>query len=76
MSDSHVQYISDSQGDVTGVILPIQLWRDILSELEMQHLFKSDTMRQRLLEAKKRTAGIPLSSAITDLGLVIDLGLE
>ncbi|MBD2230672.1 prevent-host-death protein [Phormidium tenue] len=58
MNDPQVQYVSDDQGEVTGVILSIQLWRDILSELETQHLLKSETMRQRLLAAKQRSTGV------------------
>jgi hypothetical protein len=69
MNDSTVQYISDDQGEVTGVILPIQLWQDILSELETQHLMKSDRMWQRLLEAKQRTQGIDFDTAVSQLGL-------
>lgn len=69
MNDSTVQYISDDQGEVTGVILPIHLWQDILSELETQHLMKSDRMWQRLLEAKQRTQGIALDTAVSQLGL-------
>jgi len=69
MNDSPVQYISDEQGEVTSVILPIQLWQDILSELETQHLMKSDIMWQRLLEAKRRTQGIACDAALDQLGL-------
>lgn len=69
MNDPQVQYVSDDQGEVTGVILSIQLWRDILSELETQHLLKSETMRQRLLVARQRSSGIAFDSAITELGL-------
>jgi hypothetical protein len=69
MNESQVQYISDDQGEVTGVILPIQLWRDIVSELETQHLMKSDAMWQRLIEAKRRAEGIPFDTAINQLGL-------
>lgn len=69
MNDSQVQYISDEHGEVTGVILPIQLWQDILSELETQHLMKSDTMWQRLLEANQRTQGIAPDAAFDQLGL-------
>ncbi len=69
MNESQVQYISDDQGEVTGVILPIQLWRDIVSELETQHLMKSDAMWQRLIEAKRRNEGIPFDTAVNQLGL-------
>jgi hypothetical protein len=69
MNDLQVQYVSDEQGEVTSVILSIELWRDILSELETQHLLKSDTMRQRLTIAKQRTSGIAFNTAIAELGL-------
>jgi hypothetical protein len=69
MSDPDVQYISDEQGEVTGVIVPIQTWKDILSELETQHLLQSDTMRQRLFEAKQRTEGITFETVLTELEL-------
>lgn len=69
MNDSQVQYISADQGEVTGVILPIQLWQDILSELKTQHLMKGDTMWQRLLEAKHRNRRIVFDSAMSQLGL-------
>ena len=69
MNDSQVQYVSDDQGEVTGVILPIQLWRDILSELETQHLMKSDAMWQRLVEAKHRTGGLAFDTVVDQLGL-------
>ncbi|MFQ4137877.1 prevent-host-death protein [Nodosilinea sp. PGN35] len=69
MIDPQVQYVSDDQGEVTGVILSIQLWRELLSELETQHLLKSETMRQRLLDARKRSTGVAFDTAIAELGL-------
>ncbi|MGG6239719.1 prevent-host-death protein [Nodosilinea sp. AN01ver1] len=69
MLDPQVQYISNDKGEVTGVILPVQLWQSILGELETQHLLKSDAMRQRLLEAKQRGEGIAFETALTQLGL-------
>ncbi len=58
MNDPQVQYVSDDQGRVTGVIPSIQLWRDILSELETQHLLNSEAMRQRLLDTRQRSTGV------------------
>ena len=69
MNDPQGHYVSDDQGQVTGVILSIQLWRDILSELETQHLLKRETMGQRLLDARKRSAGIAFDTAIAEPGL-------
>ena len=68
-TQASVQYISNEQGDVTGVIVPINVWQDLMSELETQHLLKSDRMRQRLLEARDRTEGLSLDEAVEDLGL-------
>ncbi len=40
-----VQYISDENKNVTGVIVPIDLWKEIQSEKETAYLFKSETMK-------------------------------
>ncbi|MEO1070427.1 MAG: prevent-host-death protein [Cyanobacteria bacterium J06638_6] len=69
MNDPQVQYVSDDQGEVSGVILSILLWRDILSELETQHLLKSEAMRQRLLDARKRSTGVAFDAVIAELDL-------
>lgn len=58
------QYISDEQGNVQSVIVPIQLWQEILAERETAYLFKSETMKQRLLEAKERQYGISFDEAL------------
>lgn len=49
-----VQYISDDEGRAVGVIVPIELWRQIESERETSYLLKSKTMKKRLLDAKRR----------------------
>ncbi|MEB3231953.1 MAG: hypothetical protein VKJ64_13160 [Leptolyngbyaceae bacterium] len=67
--EESVQYISNQQGNITGVIVPIDVWQDLISELETQHLLKSKTMRQRLLEAGNREGGISLNQAIEQLDL-------
>ena len=69
MSESDVQYISDNQGDLKGVLVPIELWREITSELETTYLFKSEAMKQRLLKAKNRKGGIPFEEALEKLGI-------
>jgi antitoxin YefM len=63
------QYISDENGNTTGVIVPIQLWQEIISERETAYLLKSKTMKKRLLEAKKRQEGIPFEIAREKLGI-------
>ena len=60
MSMTEIQYISDESGNTVGVIVPIELWREIESERETAYLLKSENMKRRLLEAKDRQDGIPL----------------
>jgi antitoxin YefM len=58
-----IQYIADGNNNITGVIVPIELWREIQSEKETAYLLKSETMKKRLLDAKKRKKGIPFAEA-------------
>jgi guanylate kinase len=64
-----VQYVSDQNGNLTGVFLPIEVWRELESELETRYLLQSDVMKQRLLEARQREEGIPLEEALEKLGV-------
>ena len=66
---NQIQYISDDQNNVTGVIVPIDLWREIESEKETAYLLKSETMKKRLFEAKDRKEGIPFDEACKKLGV-------
>ena len=63
-----VQYISDENKNITGSIVPIDLWKEIQSEKETAYLLKSETMKRRLLEAKNRKEGIPFDKACKELG--------
>jgi len=64
-----VQYVHDSNGNAIGVIVPIELWREIESERETAYLLKSETMKARLLAAKNRLEGISLEDARAKLGI-------
>lgn len=64
-----VQYVSDEEGQPVSVIVPIELWREIASERETAYLLQSETMKQRLLEAKNRTEGVSFEDARTQLGI-------
>ncbi len=55
-----VHYVTDRDGETTGVIVPIKVWRKLTSETD--YLLKSPTMKKRLLEAKRRRKGILLES--------------
>ena len=69
MATLDIQYISDSEGREIGVILPIELWREIESERETAYLLNSPKMRERLLRSKSRDGGISLEDAVEKLGL-------
>ena len=57
MSDAvldKVQYVSDAEGNLTGVFVPIEVWQELSSEFETRYLLNSKAMRERLLAAKAR----------------------
>ena len=66
---AEIQYVSDEDGTPIGVIVPIDLWREIESERETAYLLKSENMRRRLLEAKERQEGISFDEAREKLGV-------
>ncbi len=69
MSKTAIRYISDEKVNLTDVIIPVELWREIESERETAYLLKSETMKQRLLKAKKRQEGVPFDEACKKLGI-------
>jgi PHD/YefM family antitoxin component YafN of YafNO toxin-antitoxin module len=66
---AEIQYVSDENGNPIGVIVPIDLWREIESERETAYLLKSENMKHRLLEAKERQEGISFDEAREKLGI-------
>ena len=64
-----VQYISDENNTITAVIVPIDLWHELQSEKETAYLLKSETMRERLLTARRRDTGIGFKDACEKLGV-------
>ncbi|MBU0701427.1 prevent-host-death protein [bacterium] len=69
MSATAIQYISNADGNFTDVVIPIELWREIESERETAYLLKSEAMKQRLLEAKKRQEGVSFDDVCKKLGI-------
>lgn len=69
VAETQIQYVTDAEGNTVSVIVPIDLWREIESEQETAYLLQSDAMRERLLEAKKRTGGVSLEAARAQLGI-------
>jgi hypothetical protein len=68
-SPIHIQYVTDENGEPTGVIVPIDLWQEIVSDSETAHLLKSEPMRERLLAALGRDEGIPFEAVRAKLGV-------
>lgn len=62
-----VSYVVDPSGKRTAVIVPIDLWREIASEIETRYLTDSPAMRQRLLDAIERDRGVGLDDALREL---------
>jgi hypothetical protein len=69
MAEVEVQYVSDGQGNLQSVIVPINLWREILAEKETAYLLGSEAMKARLLRAIQRQEGIPFEDALAQLGI-------
>jgi PHD/YefM family antitoxin component YafN of YafNO toxin-antitoxin module len=72
MNFNTVQTILDENGQITGVIVPIELWREMRSEVETTYLLKSEVMRQRLIEAKNRCGGVDFEVVCEQLGIRSD----
>jgi len=63
MTLNDVQYITDADGREVGVILPIELWREISSELETAHLLSSEATKKHLLCPGERAPSLTLEAA-------------
>ena len=66
---TEIQYVSDEEGNLTGVLVPIDLWREISSEMETTYLLKSEAMRHRLFEAAGRKEDTPFDEVRKKLGI-------
>jgi hypothetical protein len=69
IAQERIQYISDQDGKTTGVIVPIELWRELTSARETAYLLSSATMKERLLNAKNRQDGMPFEVVCEKLGI-------
>ncbi|HEX4953174.1 MAG TPA: prevent-host-death protein [Thermoanaerobaculia bacterium] len=68
-SAQDIQYVSDEEGTPTAVLVPIEIWREIVAERETAHLLSSPEMKRRLLEARQRDTGIPFEEVRAKLGV-------
>ena len=62
---TEIQYVSDESGNPVGVIVPIELWREIESEKETAYLLKSESMKLSILVRIATHSGSSLGSKIT-----------
>lgn len=69
MDQPQIQYVSDADGKNVGVIVPIDVWREMESELETAYLLKSPAMKARLMAAKDREGGMSLDEVTERLGI-------
>jgi len=69
MANTEIQIVSSESGELTAVIVPIELWREIESERETAYLLKSQTMKERLLHAAQRQTGLSFEAAVEKLGI-------
>lgn len=66
---TNFQYLCDDQGETLAVVVPIEIWRNIVAQDETAYLLSSPTMKDRLLAAKNRDTGISLDEACEKLGI-------
>ena len=70
MEKQNVRYVSDDKGDITDVIVPIDLWKKLgIGQDETEYLLSSEPMKNRLLESIRRNEEISLEDARVRAGL-------
>ena len=70
MEKQNVRYVSDDNGKITDVIVPINLWREIGSgQDETEYLLSSEPMKNRLLESIRRNENLSLEDTRARVGL-------
>jgi hypothetical protein len=56
-----IQYVSDENGVVVSVIVPIELWREISSEPGLAHLLSNSVVSQEVGDAKNQQITLNLN---------------
>ena len=70
MSQTEMQYVSDTDGKKVGVIVPIELWHEIASERETAYLLQSKTMKARQCGSVSLTSVLQCSLLVKQRRLV------
>lgn len=70
MGKQNVRYVSDDNGEITDVIVPIGLWKKLgIGQDDTEYLLSSEPMKNRLLESIRRNEDISLEDARARVGL-------
>ncbi len=64
-----LQYVTDNNGIIKNVILPIEYWRRINCEDETDYLLKSQTNKERLIESLSRNNTYSKEEVYARLGI-------
>ncbi len=56
-----IRYLADADGKQTDAVVPIDLWREISSEVETRFLLDNPAMRERLMTAINSPASESIS---------------
>ncbi len=67
--NTNIQYVSNSLGKITSVIVPYEIWEAISSEVETKYFLDNPVMRKRLLDARKSNKTIPANEVYEKLGI-------
>jgi toxin YoeB len=67
MLDTDLQYLSDADGTVQAVVIPIDAWKRLASQLETYHLVQRPVMHQRVRDALARANGISFDESIRQI---------
>ena len=73
-----IRYLADDDGNAEAAVVPIELWREISSEIETRFLLGDPATREQLMSAVAGTSGeaVPLPEAMQRLGLTEELFLR
>ena len=70
-----IEYVSNSAGKITSVLIPYNIWEEISSEIETRYFLDNPIMKKRILEARNRNIKISKEKVYEDLGTdFLDLG--
>lgn len=64
-----IEYVSNSAGKITSVLVPFDIWEEISSEIESRYFLDNPIMKKRLLQARNRNIKIPKEKAYAELGI-------